>query len=96
MTSLLGGTGKSFVVLLSFIPLILFGLLNTRGIKEPAKLVTAIAGFHFFLLIIMGLWGLVHLGLNWDQLMELHSALLMVQQKELHSALLMEQKMVHL
>ena len=47
----------SNVVLLSFIPIVLFGLLNTKGIKEPAKLVTAIAGFHFFLLMIMVVWG---------------------------------------
>lgn len=47
--------------LIAFIPIILFGLLNARGIKEPAKLVTGIASTHFFLLIIMALWSIIYL-----------------------------------
>ena len=54
------------IVLLSFVPIILFGLLNIKGVKEPAKIVTGIAGFHFLLLMIIGVWGLIHLGLHWD------------------------------
>ncbi|NQZ00182.1 MAG: APC family permease [Bdellovibrionales bacterium] len=68
LTSLVGGQSSSVVVMLSFIPIVLFGLLNTRGIKEPAKLVTAIAGFHFFLLIVMGVWGLGYLAINWSDI----------------------------
>lgn len=58
------GLSTPTVVLFSFIPITLFGLLNTKGIKEPAKLVTAIAGFHFGLLLIMGVWGLGFLAFN--------------------------------
>ncbi len=73
LTSLFPGVeiNNNVVVLLSFIPIILFGLLNIRGIKEPAKLVTGIAGFHFGLLILMGLWGLIFLLFNdidWQKL----------------------------
>ncbi len=63
-----GFESNQAVVLLSFIPIILFGLLNSRGIKEPAKLVTVIAGFHFFLLIIMAIWGLAYIGFNYEQI----------------------------
>ena len=49
------------IVLVAMAPIVIFGFLNARGIKEPAKIVTAIAGFHFFLLIIMCLWSLVYL-----------------------------------
>jgi amino acid transporter len=52
------------ITLISFFPLVLFGLLNTRGIKEPAKLVTIVAAIHFALLIIMGVWGLGYLIFN--------------------------------
>ncbi len=45
------------LVLLSFIPIVLFGFLNCKGIKEPAKIVTGIAGFHFALLIVIVIWG---------------------------------------
>ncbi|MCB0343067.1 MAG: APC family permease [Pseudobdellovibrionaceae bacterium] len=62
------GLGGGTVVLISFFPIILFGLLNTRGIKEPAKLVTVIAGLHFLLLIIMGIWGLIYIGFNIDSI----------------------------
>ncbi len=56
------------VVLVSFIPILLFGLLNARGIKEPAKLVTVIAGLHFFLLIVMGVWGLGYLAIHFESI----------------------------
>ncbi len=59
------GLPNSTVVLLAFIPIVLFALLNTKGIKEPAKLVTAIAGFHFALLIIISIWGFGFLIWNW-------------------------------
>lgn len=62
------GLSNSTVVLLAFIPIVLFALLNTKGIKEPAKLVTAIAGFHFALLLVIAIWGLVYLGLNWTSI----------------------------
>ncbi|MCB0407049.1 MAG: APC family permease [Bdellovibrionales bacterium] len=62
------GLSNSVVVLLSFIPIILFGLLNTRGIKEPAKIVTAIAAFHFFLLIIMVIWGFLYFALYYNEI----------------------------
>lgn len=69
VTSLVeGGMSGTVVVLLSFIPLVLFGLLNTRGIKEPAKLVTVIAGAHFFLMIIMVIWGFGYLALNFSDI----------------------------
>lgn len=67
-SSLFGGLDGGTVVLLSFIPIVLFGLLNTRGIKEPAKLVTLIAGTHFFLLILIGLWGLGFIAFNWSEI----------------------------
>ena len=46
------------VVLVSIIPVIFFGLLNIIGIKEPAKIVFAIALFHFVLLLGMDFYGL--------------------------------------
>ncbi len=62
------GLSGSTIVLLAFIPIVLFALLNTKGIKEPAKLVTLIAGFHFALLIVISLWGFGYLALNWTDL----------------------------
>ena len=62
------GLSTSTVVLLAFIPIVLFALLNTKGIQEPAKLVTGIAGIHFSLLIIIALWGFTYLILNWSTL----------------------------
>ncbi|MCB9025363.1 MAG: APC family permease [Bdellovibrionaceae bacterium] len=62
------GLPTSLVVILSFIPIILFGLLNTKGIKEPAKLVTVIAALHFALLIIIGIWGLGFLLFNYQDI----------------------------
>lgn len=63
-----GGLSNSTVVLLAFVPIVLFALLNTKGIKEPAKLVTLIAGFHFALLIIISLWGVGFLIWNWSSI----------------------------
>ncbi|MCB0422310.1 MAG: APC family permease [Bdellovibrionales bacterium] len=63
-----GDLPTGLIVLMSFVPIILFGLLNTKGIEEPAKLVTGIAGFHFFLLIIMEIWGLFYIGFNYESL----------------------------
>ena len=63
-----GGLSTSTVVLLAFIPIVLFALLNTKGIKEPAKLVTVIAGFHFLLLIVISIWGLGFLVWNWSEM----------------------------
>lgn len=57
-------SGGGNIVMISFIPIVVFGLLNIRGIKEPAKIVTGIAGFHFALLIIMGLWSGAYLLTN--------------------------------
>lgn len=73
MSSLVG-MSSSQVVLYSFIPIILFGILNSRGIKEPAKLVTGIAIFHFALLIIMSIWGLGYLAthdIDWEKMMNI-------------------------
>jgi len=61
-----GGLSSSAVVFLSFIPIVLFGLLNTKGIEEPAKLVTLIAGLHFGLLLIIAIWGFSFLFINFD------------------------------
>ena len=40
-------------VLISFIPIVFFGLLNMKGVKEPARLVTVAAVFHFFFLLFI-------------------------------------------
>ena len=58
----------SQIVLISYIPLIGFGILNTRGIKEPAKIVTLIAAIHFALLIIISLWGLTYLMFHFSEI----------------------------
>ncbi len=58
----------STVVLIAFIPILFFGVLNTKGIKEPAKIVTGIASFHFVFLFIIGLWGLIYLAFNFQEL----------------------------
>ena len=56
------------VVWISFIPVIFFALLNIKGIKEPAKLVTWIAIAHFFLLGIICLWGLIYVAFHWNSI----------------------------
>jgi len=63
-----GGLPTSTIVLFAFVPIVLFALLNTKGIKEPAKLVTVIAAIHFALLIVISLWGFSYLALNWSSL----------------------------
>ena len=62
-----GGLSENTVVLISFTPVIIFGLLNIKGIKEPAKIVTAIALSHFGLLILISLWGLIYLAFHWSE-----------------------------
>ena len=56
------------VVLISFIPILFFGFLNIKGIKEPAKIVTIIASFHFVFLFIIGIWGLIYLLFHFQDL----------------------------
>lgn len=47
------------VILVAICPVIFFGILNIVGIKEPAKVVLAIAVFHFSLLIVLDFYGLI-------------------------------------
>lgn len=68
LSSLFPELSSTYIVLLSFIPIIGFGLLNTKGIKEPAKLVTLVAGLHFLLLIIIAIWGSGFLISNWESI----------------------------
>ena len=56
------------VVLISFIPILFFGLLNIKGIKEPAKIVTGIASFHFVFLFIIGVWSLIYMIFHFQEL----------------------------
>ena len=56
------------VVLISFIPILFFGFLNTKGIKEPAKIVTGIASFHFVFLFVIGVWSLIYLLFHFQEL----------------------------
>ena len=56
------------VVLISFIPILFFGALNVRGLKEPAKIVTGVAVFHFIFLFIIGVWGLFYLLFHFGEL----------------------------
>ena len=58
----------SLVALISFVPIVFFGLLNIKGIKEPAKIVTGIASFHFVFLFFIGLWGLIYLAIHFQDL----------------------------
>ena len=55
------GLSVAQVVCISFIPVVLFGLFNIKGIKEPAKIVTGIAMVHFTLLFIISIWSLFYL-----------------------------------
>ncbi|MCB0393759.1 MAG: APC family permease [Bdellovibrionales bacterium] len=69
ITSLSSGEiSMETIVLISAIPVIIFGILNTKGIAEPAKLVTVIAGLHFALLLIMVVWGVGYLAFNWAEI----------------------------
>ncbi len=63
-----GGLAGKVQLLVAFFPLVFFGLLNSRGIKEPAKLVTLVAGLHFSLLMIIVVWGTVYIGLNFQEI----------------------------
>jgi amino acid transporter len=46
------------LVAVSLIPVVFFGFLNIVGIKEPAKIVLAVAAFHFTLLLVLDAYGL--------------------------------------
>ncbi len=63
-----GGLDQSTVVFISFIPVVLFGLLNIKGIKEPAKIVTGISICHFGLLILISIWGLGYILFNFSEI----------------------------
>lgn len=63
-----GGLDQSTVVLISFIPVILFGLLNIKGIKEPAKIVTGVSIVHFGLLILISVWGLGYILFHFSEI----------------------------
>ena len=63
-----GGLSQSQVVFISFIPVVLFGLLNIKGIKEPAKIVTGVSIVHFGLLILISLWGLVYILFHFSEI----------------------------
>ena len=56
------------VSLIAFAPILFFGFLNIKGIKEPAKIVTGIASFHFVFLFIIGLWGLAYIAFHFKEL----------------------------
>lgn len=61
------------LVAIAIIPVIFFGLLNIVGIKEPAKIVLAVAVFHFALLICMdaaGLWIAVTTGADFGRIFQ--------------------------
>ena len=58
----------STIVIISFFPILFFGLLNIKGIKEPAKIVTGIASFHFVFLFIIGIWSLIYLIFHFQEL----------------------------
>ena len=58
----------STVVLIAFIPICFFGLLNIKGLKDPAKIVTGVASFHFIFLFIIGIWGLIYLLIHFQDL----------------------------
>ncbi len=62
-----GGLSIRAVIWISFIPVVVFGLLNIKGIKEPAKIVTGVAISHFALLILISLWGLIYLLFHWSE-----------------------------
>ena len=58
----------SAVVFISFIPILFFGVLNIKGIKEPAKIVTGIASFHFVFLFVIGIWSLIYMAFHFEEL----------------------------
>ena len=63
-----GGLDSSTVVFISFIPVVLFSLLNIKGIKEPAKIVTGVSIAHFGLLILISIWGLGYILFNFSEI----------------------------
>ena len=63
-----GGLEPSTVVFISFVPVIFFALLNIKGIKESARLVTGISVFHFGLLIIISLWSTGYIIFHWSEI----------------------------
>ena len=63
-----GDTDLNTVVLISFIPIIFFGLLNMKGIKEPAKLVTGVACFHFAFLIFLSVLGIGYIAFHFQEI----------------------------
>ena len=63
-----GGLDQSTVVLISFIPVVLFGLLNIKGIKEPAKIVTGVSIAHFGLLVLISIWGLGYILFHFSEI----------------------------
>ncbi len=63
-----GGLRSSTVVFISFIPVIFFGLLNIKGIKESARLVTGISLFHFGLLILISIWSMGYVIFHWSEI----------------------------
>ena len=65
------GASLDTVVFISFIPIIFFGLLNMKGIKEPAKLVTVIVIFHFLFLLFIGILGLAYIIFHFQEI-EMH------------------------
>ncbi len=61
------------IVAVASIPVVFFGLLNIVGIKEPAKIVLAVAVFHFSLLLVLDVYGLslaVMTGANFGRVFE--------------------------
>lgn len=88
LSSLSSGVSDVTVVLIAFFPIIFFALLNARGIKEPAKLVTLISGFHFLLLIVISIWGAVYLFFNWH-LIDFHKFNQLTPSGEITFAILM-------
>ncbi|HLD87573.1 MAG TPA: APC family permease [Candidatus Nanoarchaeia archaeon] len=68
LSSLFDGFSTPLVVLFSFIPIFLFGFLNSKGIKDPARLVTIIVSAHFVLLIVIAIWGLVFLSIHFHEI----------------------------
>ena len=56
------------IVFISFIPILFFGFLNTKGIKEPAKIVTGVASFHFVFLFVIGVWSLIYIIFHFQEL----------------------------
>ena len=68
LSSFFENLSSSDIVLISFIPIIFFAFFNIKGIKEPAKIVTVVAIMHFFLLIVIAIWGLFFLMFHWDEI----------------------------